>query len=247
MIEPPEEQVIAGKIAHDAIVLGQELCIKDIHGLELDRRIEGYIRDMGGMPALKGYQPSFSSKPYEYTICLAIDNDVVHGVPNKNVTPKHLITIDLVVEYNGWFVDTARTFTHGWTQRRFADISKLIFELSKNAIAPMQDINLFGKAVETMARSNHFGVVKEYCGHGIGQSIHTEPQILNYDTRSLELFQIGKSYAVEPILAVNQRYNLKIDDNDCWTVQADCLTAHFEDTVFISQNSVINLTNGSTL
>ncbi len=242
---PPTEQVEAGKIAYGAIELGKELCRQDIHGLELNCQIEEYIKDMGGIPALKGYQPSFSSKPYQYAICLALDNDVVHGVPTKIICPGRLITIDLVVEYEGWFADTARTFTYGLTRKRFADISKLIFELSQDAIVPMQSIDLFGAVVQRMAQSSNFSVIKEYCGHGIGQSIHLPPQIVNYNTESSELFQVGKAYAVEPVLAINEWYTLSEAD-DGWTVQADCFASHNEDTVFISRQGAINLTNGQS-
>ena len=247
MQSPPSEQVRAGEIARGAIQLAKELCSKVIDGVRLDREVEQYIRDEGGEPALKGYHPAFSLKPYEHTICLGIDQDVVHGVPIKLIGPSHLVTVDLVVRYKGWNADTARTFTYSDDpiKKQFADLSKAIFDSSLQVIGAQNKIDFFGTMVEEGAKIQDYQVVKEYCGHGIGKAIHSDPQVLNYHTSSEEVFQAGRSYAVEPVLAIKP-YVLRHHSYDGFTVQADCLVSHNEDTLFVGEHGVINLTGNQS-
>ncbi|MHA2063518.1 MAG: M24 family metallopeptidase [Candidatus Thorarchaeota archaeon] len=244
MQTPPCEQVRAGEIARDALKLGHELCASLVDGKRLDKEIEEFIRDQGGEPALKGYHPSFALKPYEWTTCLSVDNGVVHGVPIKLLGPRSIITIDLVVRYQGWHADTARTFTHSDDpiKKQFVEASSMIFEMAKDAIWPEQSIGLFGTMIERGAQMQNYGVVKEYCGHGIGKAIHIDPQVLNYHTSTAEVFQVGRSYAVEPVLAIKPTYTLHHDTSDGFTVTANCLVTHNEDTIFIGAGGIINLT-----
>lgn len=248
MQAPPDEQVRAGEIARGAVALAQELCASCIDGKRLDPMIEEYIRDEGGEPALKGYHPKFALKPYGYTTCIAIDNEVVHGVPVKLIGPNHMVTVDLVVRYKGWHADTARTFIYGGdaAKKQFVEASSMIFEMAKDAVMPQQPMNLFGMMVERLATQQGYSVIEEYCGHGIGEAIHTDPQVLNYHTPSSEVFQIGQSYAVEPVLAIAPTYTLKEHPTDGFTVIADCLASHNEDTIFIGENGVINLTGNQS-
>lgn len=245
---PPNEQVRAGQIARGAIELARGLCEKAIDGVRLDRTIEEYIRDQGGEPALKGYHPSFATTPYRWTICLSLDEDVVHGVPVKLVGPSRLITVDLVVSYKGWHADTARTFTisDDLVKRKFAAYSTMIFESAIDMIMPGQSINLYSTVVENGAKLNGYSVINEYCGHGIGEQIHDSPQVLNTTHPKQGVFQVGQSYAVEPVLAIQDHYSLKHEPNDGFSVRADCLTSHNEDTVFVGPNGIVNLTGNES-
>ncbi|MEE8113306.1 MAG: methionyl aminopeptidase, partial [Nitrososphaerales archaeon] len=220
MESPADEQVRAGQIARGAIALARNMCEKRLDGLSLDKEIEQYIRDEGGTPALKGYHPSFASKPYEWTICLGVDEDAVHGVPIKVVEPNMLITVDLVVEFGGWYADTARTFTltDDVDKHWFARNSWDIFKASLDAIMPEQSINLYGMAVQSAAHIYGYSVVNEYCGHGIGRAIHTLPQVCNSPVQTKDVFQVGQSYAVEPILAINSTYSLRHEPDDGFSV-----------------------------
>lgn len=242
---PPNEQVRAGQIARDAIVLARELCANAIDGARLDREIEAFIRDEGGVPALKGYRPAFAQKPYQWTICLGVDNDVVHGVPLKPVGREALVTVDLVVEYGGWYADTARTFYTGTKhpqKKKFVEASWAIFESALEMILPEQAINLYSMVVEQGAKLNGYSVVNEYCGHGIGQGIHLPPQILNKPHPTQQQFKAGQAYAVEPVIACKSRYALVHNERDGFSVGADCLVSHNEDTVFVGPHRIVNLT-----
>jgi len=248
MLSPPNEQVRAGQIARDSIKLAMSLCRDDIDGLRLDKEIEQFIRDEGGKPALKGYHPHFADEPYKHTICLAVNQDVVHGIPHKPVLTTDLVTVDLVVEYDGWFADTARTFTtSGDTQRKqFAHNSSAIFTSALDMVLPEQSINLFGMMVENAALMHGYGVIKEYCGHGIGQTIHSEPQVCNHPTIEKLTFQAGRSYAVEPLLSINPTYTLREYPKDGYSINSNCLVSHNEDTLFVGSDRVINLTGNES-
>lgn len=243
MNQPPDDQVRAGEIAKKAIALAKKLCKNPIQGLLLDQEIETLIRDEGGEPSLKGYHPRFADDPYKWTICLSLDHEVVHGIPDKVIVPEHMITVDLVVKYNDWHADTARTFTYSKDQTKldFVHDSKTIFEMAKQAISPNGTMDLFGYMVEAAASIKRYGVIREYCGHGIGKSIHMPPQIVNYRQISTNIFKAGYAYAVEPVLAFIPRYDLT-HSSDGYTVLANCLASHNEDTIFISEHKLFNLT-----
>lgn len=260
MIEPPEEQVVAGLIARQAIALGVDLAKSPIKGTDLDQEIETFIRDNGCEPALKGYHPSFATKPYQHTICLSPPTVAVHGVPTSAYLPRgRLITIDLVVRHKGWHADTARTFMNYRTRIRddtsggifvpslegeedFVNNSRKIFHLAKTTIGPNQPVRNFGTLVERGAEVCGCGVIKEYTGHGIGQRIHEGPQIPNYDNGSSDRFEIGKSYAVEPVLSQLKRYSLSLGKDGYTVYVFSNIASHNEDTIFIGRDKVYNLT-----
>jgi methionyl aminopeptidase len=113
MHHPPNEQVEAGKITAGALILARQLCMNPIIGTRLDQEISTYIQDHGGICALRGYAPPFTDLTYPKTICLSIGFEAVHGLPGPRIVePDDLITVDLVVEVDGWFTDAALILTY---------------------------------------------------------------------------------------------------------------------------------------
>lgn len=247
--EPPEEQVFAGIIVAGSLKLAKELCRKPITGIKLDTEIETYIRDHGGKPALKDYQPPFSQVPYMHTICLATNMMVVHGLPTiETITKDDIVTVDLVVEYDGWYADAARTFTYGNNKahKLFVNTCYQIFE-SAIATSVMPNAKMYGyaKNLQDLTRAFNFHIVDEFCGHGIGRDIHSDPLVYNHPELGWsETFIPGRSYAIEPVIAAT-KYNLSLDDNS-WTFNANTYTTHFENTYFIGNDKVYNLTKDIT-
>jgi len=243
VLSPSNEQVKAGEIARGAIQLGKDLCRKEIRAAVLEFEITTFILDNGGKPALKGFKPSFKDREYQYSICLARNEQVVHGIPHGVVYPSDITTIDLVVEYDGWHADTARTFTYGKNldKQYFVYLSSQIFQAGLDTIICDGFVNNYGMVIEHAADLHNLGVIKEFCGHGIGRLIHAEPQILNYNSMSNDIFTPGCSYAIEPVLAESKDYVLS-EAKDGWTVKSNCLTSHNEDTIFVSRAGVVNLT-----
>lgn len=244
-IDPSEDQVKAGRIVAGCLSMSRQLCKKEIRSINLDREIEKYILDNGGKPSLKGFQPSFSKIPYAHATCISINNEAVHGVPDDRIIlPSDVITIDLVVDYNGWHADAARTFTYSDNKKinEFIAISKCVFDgVIRGSVIPQARVNIYSQNMLTMAQMMNIVVVDEFCGHGIGTMIHDEPLVYNSPEPSCcGVFEIGKSYAIEPIFA-DRPYTIKMGDNH-WTYIADTLTAHFENTYFIKEDGIINLT-----
>ncbi len=246
MDRPVDEQIIAGRVARDAIKLGISLCEKEIAGTQLDKELETYIRDHHCAPALKGYKPPFTDRVYQHTICLALNNQAVHGVPQPSIVSRNdLVTIDLVVAHKGWHADTARTFTFSTDAQKRAMVERIntVHTNALSIITPSLQIKLYAEFCQRIANEIcDVGIVREFCGHGIGRHIHEPPQVPSCPTEDNSVFTIGKSYAVEPIIAINRKYALN-EGNDGWVVSADCLTAHMEDTIFVSNVGIFNLTN----
>ncbi len=246
MERPSDEQIVAGRVARDAIKLGISLCEKEVTGTRLDARLEEYIKDNGCVPSLKGYKPPFTDRIYHHTICLARDNQAVHGVPQDAALSKDdLITIDLVVACKGWHADSARTFTFSTDHGKKSMVEKIttIHTNALGIITPSLSVRVYSEFCQRIAEEIcGVSIVKEFCGHGIGRDIHEPPQIPCSRTNDTSIFQIGRSYAVEPVIALKKKYILS-EGNDGWVVSADCLTAHMEDTIFISNMGVFNITN----
>lgn len=247
MDKPNDEQIIAGRIARDAIKIGIEMCAKGTTGSKLDRRLEEFIKDNGCVPALKGYKPPFTDSTYEHTICLSRNNQAVHGVPHESVviTSDDLITIDLVVAHKGWHADSARTFTFSSDPQKKAMVDKVI-AVHTNAlsiITPSTSINIYSEFCSKIADEIcKVGIVREFCGHGIGRFVHEPPQIPCVPSNENHIFEVGRSYAIEPVISLKKKYSLFVE-RDGWGVSANCLTAHMEDTIFISNYGIYNLTN----
>lgn len=263
MNTPPDAQVKAGRIAHGAIILAKSMTLKGCTGLELEREVETFILDHGGKPALKGYKPPFTTDTYEWATCQATDYTLVHGEPSDiNLDKSQIHTLDLVVECDGWHADTARTWYHGDNKRKQSMIehSNAIFKTSKMSVACGNPIAMWGMQVDAITRgldqqTSDFNIynVRELCGHGIGRTVHEEPQVINYYSEEFDsvMFVAGKAYAVEPVLIF-----MDVDSDISWPVihtgtpkskwaiwSHDGISTHNEDTIFIGQDKAVNLTD----
>ena len=246
MDRPSDEQIIAGRIVRDTIKLGITLCEKEVTGTQLDARLEEFIKDNGCVPSLKGYKPPFTERTYRHTICLSCNKQAVHGVPQDAPLSKDdLITIDLVASYKGWHADSARTFTFSADQAKKSMVEKITttHTNSLSIITPNLPIRVYGEFCQRIAEEIcGASIIKEFCGHGIGRDIHESPQVPSYKTNEDGIFQVGRAYACEPVVAIRKKYVL-IEGDDGWVISADCLTAHMEDTIFVSNVGIFNLTN----
>lgn len=243
MNSPHPDQVQAGKIVGQILKLARELCLEPISAEDLNGQLEDKIRELGGECALRGYQPPFTDLTYQHGICLSLNKNVVHTPPTGFlVTPEDVITVDLVVRVGKWHADAARTFTYSSDKkvRNFVRNCDTIFTVATNAINPNFPISNYGKMVQQYADTLGITMVQEFCGHGIGTEIHSEPQIYSFAHESNDRFEPGRAYAVEPIFTA-QSYRL-VHDPDGWTVTANCLSAHFEDTLFVTDKCIIRLT-----
>lgn len=237
----------AKKYIRDEVLSGKGY----ISTLEVDKFIEDFIFERDCIPALINYKPSFhDGQPYKHASCISIDNEVVHGVPQDSrfITKESMVTVDLVVRYDEWHADTARTFLvdpYDSTSDKFTFLRKCQAAFSSIRSSVIQDISVeaLGEISVHESSLHHLYTVREFAGHGIGKIIHDRPTIPFCTNQDREQLISGHAYAIEPIFTNKQDYNLYMHQ-DGWTYFADCLVAHFEDTIFITdEGEVLNLTN----
>ncbi len=212
--------------------------------LELDRIAEEHIRASGAIPSFKGY------RGFPASICASVNEQVVHGIPGKRVLREgDLVSLDFGAIWEGYHGDSALTVFCG--EPPSAEAEKLVrvteesLEAGISQLRPGGRLSDVGHVVQQVVEGAGFGVVREYVGHGIGRSLHEDPQIPNYGDsgRGPEL-KPGLVVAVEPMVTMGDWRTSVLDDN--WTVvTADgSLSAHFEHTIAITDRGPEVLTRG---
>lgn len=210
--------------------------------LELDKIAEKVIRENGGIPAEKGY-PSYQKgvPAFPGSICVSINDEVIHGIPSERTKIKDgdIVSVDLVVEKNGFNGDAARTYLVGQVSneaKRLVEVTKqAFFEGIKYARAG----NRLGDvchAIGAFVEKNGYSVVREFQGHGIGRSMHEDPGIPNYGKpgKGIKL-EPGMTLAIEPMVIQGRPDILELDDG--WTIITEdgSLAAHYENTILITE------------
>ena len=227
----------AGRLVADVLDrLGEELR-PGITTEDLDRVAAEMIRDAGATPSFIGVMMGAGS-PYRHTICVSIDDEVVHGIPGRRrIEAGQVVSIDAGAIVDGWHGDAARTFTVGAVP---PEVRLLVQETRRGmdagiaAARPGGVVGDIASAVEAVAMERGYGVLREYGGHGIGTEMHEEPFVPNYRAfgrgRKLE---VGLCLAIEPMFTLG-RPEVRVRD-DGWTVAtADgSLAAHWEQTIAI--------------
>jgi len=202
---------------------------------ELDKIAEGVTEKRGAKPAFKGY------RGYPYSLCASVNEEVVHGMPSKRVLEEgDIIGLDYGVCYQGLYGDSAITLPVGKVSEQAIRLMQLTEQSLYAAIDQACDGNRLGDisaAVQETVEAAGYSVVRDFVGHGIGKSMHEDPQIPNFGKkgRGIELKR-GMILAIEPMVNAG-RYKVRIL-SDGWTViTADgSLSAHFEHSVAITDN-----------
>jgi len=201
---------------------------------ELDELAEGMIRAEGGTPAFKGY------RGFPATLCTSINDVIVHGIPNgKNrLKDGDLVSVDCGVLLDGYYGDAAVTFGIGTLSdeaQRLMEVTRLCLADAVLAVGPSGRLGDVGAAVQQRAEEAGFGVVREFVGHGIGRSLHEEPQVPNYGKPGHgQRLKPGLVIAIEPMITGGS-WRVQIDD-DGWTARTEDgrLAAHFECSVAVT-------------
>ena len=213
-----------------------------ISTLELDQIAEKAIGQAGGLSAFKGY------RGFPRTLCASINEEVVHGIPSsRKLKEGDLVSLDLGVKYEGYYADAARSWVVG---RGSEEAMRLVRVARESFLAGIEAVKKSGKrigdlsrAVQEVIEQNHFGVVRDYVGHGIGQAIHEEPQVPNFGKPGQgPKIEPGLVLAVEPMVTAGHYAVETLADG--WTVvtQDRKLASHYEDTVAFTENGPVNLT-----
>ncbi len=222
----------AGRIVAEALDIMKGAIRPGLATLELDRLAEKHIRREGGIPAFKGY------RGFPASICASVNEEVVHGIPGlRRLKEGDIISIDVGVQYQGYFGDAAATFPVGQIEEEAECLIRVTRRALEAGIQQTREGNFLSdisNAVQTYAESRGFSVVRNYVGHGIGSEMHEEPQVPNFGPpgRGPKLSS-GMTLAIEPMVNAG---TWQVDTlADEWTVvtQDGRLSAHFEHTVAI--------------
>ena len=204
--------------------------------LDIDRLGEEVIRSYGCIPSFLDYNG------YPASICVSVNDEVVHGIPDKKRILKEgdIVSLDAGVIYKGYHSDAARTHGIGRISKEAQDLIRVTRECFFEGIKYAKDGNhLFdiSAAIDSHARKHGYGVVRDLCGHGIGTSLHEAPQIPNYrmDRKGVKL-KAGMTLAIEPMINMGTWEVEWLDDG--WTVVSKdhSLSAHYENTVLITED-----------
>lgn len=212
-----------------------------ISTLELDQIAEEYILSNNAVAAFKGYSQAGSFN-FPGSLCISIDNEVVHGIPSKRILKEgEIVSIDVGVLKNGYYGDAAISVGVGEIS---PDKKKLLEVTKKSLYQGIQEAKVnnhvhdISNAVQIYVESNGFSVVKDLCGHGVGKFLHEDPPIPNFGVRGTgPKLKKGMTLAIEPMVNAGT-YKVKTA-KDGWTVVTEdgLPSAHFEHTILISNGS----------
>ena len=203
--------------------------------LELDSIAEEFILDNGGVPAFKGYQG------FPNTLCMSPNEEVVHGIPNSSSLKNgDIISVDCGVLMNGFFGDSAYTYCVGDVSKDKRDLLRVTKESLYKGIEQARIGNRLGDisfAVQKNVEEHNYGVVRELVGHGVGKSLHEEPQVANYGSRGRGVKLVeGLVLAIEPMVNMGTRKITFLDDGWSVVTQDSKPSAHFEHTIAIMKS-----------
>lgn len=231
----------AGRIVYKTHKYLQPFVKAGIKTIELDRLAEDFIRKEGATPSFKGYEG------FPYTLCISINEEVVHGFPSERVlVDGDIISIDIGACYKGYHGDSAWTYRVG----NISSENEYLLEHTKKAlyegikqVKVGNRIGDIGYAIEEYATKHNLGIVKELVGHGVGTSVHEAPDVPNYGKKGTgPKLREGMVIAIEPMLTLGSP-EIYIEDND-WTIVTEdsSCSAHFEHTVVVTNDGVEILT-----
>jgi methionyl aminopeptidase len=203
--------------------------------IDLDQWTKNWIKKAGGRPAFLGYGPK--SNPYPAALCVSINNEVIHGIPSKRkIAPGDLVSLDCGIDLEGFISDQAITLEAGKVSdaaHRLNVITRECLYQGIKAAKAGDRLLQIARAVHGHALSHNFGVVHEFCGHGVGFDLHEDPQVPNYPHGPNPRMTGGLVIAIEPM--INQGTGDVEVLEDGWTVVTadNQLSAHWEHTIAI--------------
>jgi methionyl aminopeptidase len=243
----------AGRIVARALQAMRECVRPGITTAELDKLAETVIRDHGAVPAFLNY-PKKDSPNYPGTINASINNELVHGLPSPKRFLKEgdIISLDTGCIYKGYVGDSAFTMAVGEippSVQRLLEVTEQALYVGINASKMPNQTSDVSRAIQAFVEKHGYSVVREYTGHGVGKTMHEEPQVPNWWPRGARQrgwtsykLQPGMTYAIEPMVNVGRPETRELDDK--WTVvtRDGSLCAHFEHTIAITEGEPVILT-----
>jgi methionyl aminopeptidase len=231
----------AGDLVARAIALVQPQVRPGVRLGDLDRIAEEFIRSEDGEPTYKGYQPSPSVPPFPATICTAVNEEIVHGIPGpRRLRDGDIVGIDIGATLGGWVGDTCYTFPVGDVTplaNKLLDVTRECLDAGIAEARPGNRFGDVGAAIQELAEYHGFGVVRELGGHGVGHTLHEEPHINHFGQRGRGMrFREGMTFTIEPMINEGTPKIRYLEDR--WTVVTadNGLSAQYEHTVAVTSS-----------
>ncbi len=242
-----EKMRVAGRLASEVLDFITPHVKPGISTGELDRLCHDYMVNVQGtIPAPLNYAPS-GYKPYPKSICTSVNHQVCHGIPGDKVLKNgDIVNLDITVIKDGYHGDTSRMFLVGEASiqaRRLCEITYECMWIGIEEVKPGAYLGDIGFAIQSHAEKHGFSVVREFCGHGIGQVFHEAPQVLHYGRpRTLERIEAGMIFTIEPMINAGRREIRELADG--WTIvtKDHSLSAQWEHTVLVTESGYEVLT-----
>ncbi len=239
----------SGRIVAETYEALRPLIVPGVTTAELDAVAEDFIRRKGALPLYKGYgarsgkNGRVSVPPFPATICVAINDVICHGIPGpqQRLSNGDIVGIDIGVLYNGWAGDACMTFAVGTIDnesQRLMDVAQRCMELGIEQARPRHHIGDIGAAIQEYAEAHGFSTVRELVGHGVGRSLHEDPQVPHYGQAGTGLaIRPGMVFTVEPMINAGGPQTRLLADR--WTIcTADgSRSAQFEHTLAITDGA----------
>ena len=244
--EQIEKMRLAGKLASEVLEMVTPLVKPGISTGELDKICHDFIvNEQDAIPANVGY------RGFEKTICSSLNQVVCHGIPDfeRKLKDGDILNIDVTVKKDGWHGDTSKMFLVGKSQphnERLVNITQECLYKGIEQVKPGAYLGDIGNAIQVHAENNHYSVVEDYCGHGIGEIYHEDPQVLHYGEAGTGLeLQEGMCFTIEPMINLGTKYTKALADG--WTVETKDgrNSAQWEHTLVVTSSGYEVLTKRS--
>ncbi len=229
-----------GKILASVLREATSRVLPGVKTIELDILAEKMIRESGGRPSFKNYKTSDDKFPYPASLCVSINEEVVHGVPGERILKDgDIVSLDLGMEYKGFYTDSAVTVfvgKAGEQAKKLLETTKKALDLGIAAVKNGAFTGDIGQAIQSFAEKNGFNVVRNLVGHGLGRKTHEDPEVPNFGMKGKgEVLKEGEVLAIEPLITAG-RYDIYLD-KDLWTwkTKDSSLSAHFEHTIIVTK------------
>ena len=245
-----EKMRVAGRLAAEVLDFLTPHIKAGITTAEIDQLAHDYMVNVQGtIPAPLNYCPP-GMTPYPKSICTSVNQVVCHGIPNdKPLKNGDILNIDITVIKDGWFGDTSRMFMVGQVSPYAKRLCELTYQAMWKGIEKVKagaHLGDIGAAIQRFAEGQGLSIVREYCGHGIGDTFHDEPQVLHYGTPGTgPVLQAGMVFTIEPMVNQGKRDIKAMADG--WTVVTKdrSLSAQWEHTVLVTETGFEILTQSA--
>lgn len=231
----------SGRLAREVLEKVGQMIRPGISTLKLDLEAHKLITSRGAYPSPLNYHG------FPKSICTSINQVVCHGIPDKTeLREGDIVNVDITARLEGYHGDCSRTFMVGEVSeeaRKLVDVTEACLRRGIEVVSPGMEVNEIGRAIQVLADEHGYGVVKDFCGHGIGRNFHEEPAVLHYrTTRKSDLMRSGMVFTIEPMINIGT-FEIRVL-SDGWTAvtRDGTLSAQFEHTVAVTKGGCEILT-----